>query len=193
LRKPNSSKLLLQEHSLSEPLPVYPGSTQAASTLCRKRILPTSNTWTIEKKLKAIPGNDVFEKRKLMKSSPKSAPAEVKNCDQDHNEVSSLTDSDVSIEKTKGYARYAPEEEKALVYAGLHIHLSGTFMKSVANASQKNMLKATYIHYLGHDTDRDASALLRHYKEIKSKKKNLSEYLDARDKFGSLCASLVNT
>mmetsp|Transcript_33269 Transcript_33269/g.40835 ORF Transcript_33269/g.40835 Transcript_33269/m.40835 type:complete len:91 (+) Transcript_33269:51-323(+) len=49
LRKPNSSKLLLQEHSLSEPLPVYPGSTQAASTLCRKRILPTSNTWTIEK------------------------------------------------------------------------------------------------------------------------------------------------
>jgi len=186
LREPNSKNKLFQD-SFLEPLPFYPGSTQAASSLCRKRRLPMSNALTIEPNFKAITENNDFEKRKILKSS---ASVEIKYCDQD-NEGSSLSESEMSIERKKGYARYSPEEEKALVYAGLHIHLSGTFMTSEVKTSQKDVLKAMYIHYLGHDTDRDASALLRHYKEIKSKKKNVSKYLDGKDKFGSLCASLV--
>lgn len=128
------------------------------------------------------PVGNPFEMRKsLVKSEPKRRRLSEKK--------EALSDDS---DKKKVYARYSEDEEKALVYAGLHISLAGTFLTTSVRTSHKEVLKDMYVYYLGRETNRDSSALLRHFKEIKSKKQNLRKYLNDGDSFGKICTSLID-
>mmetsp|Transcript_3700 Transcript_3700/g.4133 ORF Transcript_3700/g.4133 Transcript_3700/m.4133 type:complete len:208 (+) Transcript_3700:318-941(+) len=127
-------------------------------------------------------GNPFDQQKPLLKSEPKRRRLSEKK--------ESLCGDD--SEKKKVYARYSEDEEKALVYAGLHISLAGTFLTTTVRTSHKEVLKDMYVYYLGRNTNRDSSALLRHFKEIKSKKQNLRKYLNDGDSFGKICTSLID-